>query len=32
MGVTKQEYLQATSKSSGGYSMGWVSFAEWELV
>lgn len=30
MGVTKQEFLR--TKSSGGYSMSWVSIAEWELV
>lgn len=30
MGVTKQEFLRV--KSSGGYSMSWVSIAEWELV
>lgn len=30
MGVTKQEFLR--TKSSGGYSMSWVSIAEWDLV
>ncbi|PSS02086.1 hypothetical protein BD289DRAFT_478992 [Coniella lustricola] len=30
MGITKQQFLK--TKSSGGYSMSWVSIAEWELV